>query len=427
MAEAIKRLEFPRYTAAVLVFILSLFLFFSYAGPLAFALTATLGGFLLLGHWRNAGHMGGVLLAMLAMVAWIGFRSSLMQDMGAGGLIDLKDGSARDWMLIGFQALWYPALVLGALDLKARHAGWVAKGLAYGVLGLSLWVLMDAISGASIYQRLSAALYQPIRPDLAMVKLSLAAYGLVLVFWPILLLTRVWHSYKTGVVTLAACVLVSLLTGANAPVLALIVSGAVYYTATRAPYMARLSIYRFFAGLVAVFILLVPLVVHTGILEAFKRFAPPSWDARIDIWQFAAARLFEKPLMGWGFNSSRTFGGEFIPLHPHDMPLQVGLELGYVGVVMLAVFWAVLILRIGKGGAEVAPQDLRVLQSLDTPVASVIVDTRPYALASAAAFFTIACLSFGIWQEWWLALGALAAVAMIVAQKAVQPAQEVSV
>ncbi|MEM9966230.1 MAG: O-antigen ligase family protein [Asticcacaulis sp.] len=426
MTEAAKRLEFPRYTAGVLVFILSLFLVFSYVGPLAFALTATLGGFLLLGHWRNVRHLGGLVLVLLAMLGWIGYRSTLMSDIGATGVIDLKSGTAEDWVLIAFQTLWYPALVLAAFDLKARHAGWLARWVAYGVLALSVWVLLDAISGAAIYQQLSEALYQPIRPDLAMVKLSIAAYALVLVFWPILLLTRVKHTYRTGIVTLLACVLVPLITGANAPVLALIVSVAVFYTARQAPYIGRISVYKIFAAIVAVFVLATPAVVHTGLLGAFKRFAPPSWDARIDIWQFAAERLFEKPLLGWGFNSSRTFGGENIPLHPHNMPIQVGLELGYVGVVILAVFWGYLILRIGRGGAEATGVNLRELQSLDSPAVAVEVDTRPYALATASAFFTIACLSFGIWQEWWLALGALATVVMIVVQKAVRPGDAVA-
>ncbi|MFT4090650.1 MAG: O-antigen ligase family protein [Asticcacaulis sp.] len=415
-----KRLEFPRYTAGVLVFILTLFLFFSYAGPLAFPLTVTLGGLLLLGHWRNVRHLGWLVAVLLIMVAWIGYRSSLWQAGVDGGVIDLKGGTAEDWMLIAFQTLWYPAVVLAAFDLKDKHAVWLAKWVAGGVMALSLWVLVDAISGASIYQQLSAALYQPIRPDLAMVKLSITAYVLMLVFWPILLFTQVKHAYRTGIATLVACVLVAVITGANAPILALIISAAVFFFVRKVPNIAGISIYRLFAGAVGVLVLIIPAVVHTGVLNRFKPFAPPSWDARIDIWQFGADRLFEKPLLGWGFNTSRNFGSENIPLHPHNMPIQVGLELGYVGVVILALFWVLLVLRIGRGEEAAAPE-MQELQSLDGPAVVVKRDTRPYALATAAAFFTIACLSFGIWQEWWLALGALTAVVVIVVQKAVKP------
>ena len=43
------------------------------------------------------------------------------------------------------------------------------------------------------------------------------------------------------------------------------------------------------------------------------------------------------------------------------------------------------------------------------------------AAASACAYLMIGAVSFGIWQEWWLALGALV-VAVIVALRRVRPA-----
>src|SRR6185436_143672 len=66
---------------------------------------------------------------------------------------------------------------------------------------------------------------------------------------------------------------------------------------------------------------------------------------RLCIWQFVGARIAEKPLLGWGLDSSRSIpGGEVecvdegpsISLHPHDAALQVWLELGIVGAFALA-------------------------------------------------------------------------------------------
>ena len=39
------------------------------------------------------------------------------------------------------------------------------------------------------------------------------------------------------------------------------------------------------------------------------------------------------------------------------------------------------------------------------------------AAATAAAYFTVGALSFGVWQDWWLDVGALAFAAAAVATK----------
>lgn len=396
LAATLKRLELPSYTAAVLGFVLSLFLFLSYTGPLALAVTAALGGLLLLGHWRKAERLDGILWVVAVLMLWIGLRSALLPDLFDYGLIDFDDRSSKGWFLALGETLCYPALILGAFAVRGRQAARLAVWLAWGIAALSLWVLADSLSGARLYQALSEWLYQPIRPDLARVKVSMPAYALVLLLWPMLLLTEAGQFLRLRFVTLVAVVLIPLVTGADAPLVALCVSAAVFF-ATR--YGPR-RFYKVLAGVVAAFILLTPPVVASGVLGRIKPLMPPSWDARIDIWQFTAARLFEKPWLGWGFNASRNFG-EAIPLHPHNMPLQVGMELGYVGLVIAAAFWVVLILRIGHERPEG-------------------MDSRPYGLAVTAGFFTISCLSFGIWQEWWLGLGVLSAAVLILMQNAVR-------
>ena len=87
-------------------------------------------------------------------------------------------------------------------------------------------------------------------------------------------------------------------------------------------------------------------------------------DARVAIWRFTTERVVERPWLGWGMDASRMWPG-VIPLHPHNAALQVWLELGVVGAACAAV---------------------------------------------AIAYLTIGALSFGVWQEWWLGLGVLAAV-----------------
>ncbi len=112
---------------------------------------------------------------------------------------------------------------------------------------------------------------------------------------------------------------------------------------------------------------------------------------RLLIWSFAGDRIAERPLTGWGLDSSRAMpGGDdpirpgetWMPLHPHNAALQVWLELGAPGAalfaVLAAIFWG----------------------------AFARVEWAPLFAAAAGASLTIAFIgcfaTYGIWQEWWL-------------------------
>ena len=131
---------------------------------------------------------------------------------------------------------------------------------------------------------------------------------------------------------------------------------------------------------------------------------------RMVIWRYVADHIAEKPIAGWGYESSRIIGhketfstplpsgivltGEILPLHPHNETLQVWLELGAVGAGLLAVFlWG-------------------VIGSLQKPEYR---HAAPYAAAMIAGTFFICNVSYGIWQSWWtssiwLAAATLAAI-----------------
>ena len=113
---------------------------------------------------------------------------------------------------------------------------------------------------------------------------------------------------------------------------------------------------------------------------------------RVEIWNFSVERIVERPLLGWGFDSSRYIGeiffdaGEASPrivsLHPHNAPLQIMLELGAIGaVIALALLWLIAI----------------QLNNLSRR-------TRECGQAMFIAALAIGCVAFGQWQNWWLAL-----------------------
>lgn len=141
---------------------------------------------------------------------------------------------------------------------------------------------------------------------------------------------------------------------------------------------------------------------------------PSTMVHRLYIWQFAAERIAEKPLHGWGYAASRVLPGgkamvtdiapdlpadvygamERLPLHPHNGPLQVWLELGLPG----ALAAGLLIWSLFAGAARLADP-----WSRSCTVAAIVAALAPISF------------SYGLWQGWWLSFLCLAAVATVVA------------
>jgi exopolysaccharide production protein ExoQ len=137
---------------------------------------------------------------------------------------------------------------------------------------------------------------------------------------------------------------------------------------------------------------------------------PHSEIHRLVIWQFAAERVFEHPLAGWGLDASRAipgnneqlflflFGGspetgQALPLHPHNALIQIWLELGVIGVILIGAIFSLIVASISGS-----------LHDRAGPAALI---------ATTACAFTIAQLGFGIWQGWWMAtLGLMVMIAI---------------
>jgi O-antigen ligase len=176
------------------------------------------------------------------------------------------------------------------------------------------------------------------------------------------------------------------------------------------------------AAAAAVAVLLAPLAVRAlpdgDVLYQKIGLVQPSAAHRVYTWHFVADRIGERPWRGWGFDSSRRISGgeapvtprvpaadpaeavpvigtaEFmarvqtLPLHPHNAALQVWLELGLPGALMMA--WVVARLYWSSRARE---------------------DVGDAALGAglATGYLVLGALSYGVWQSWWIALGWLMA------------------
>jgi glycosyltransferase involved in cell wall biosynthesis/O-antigen ligase len=292
-------------------------------------------------------------------------------------------------------------LVASANRLSAREIRVVAVMSAAGMLIALVVMAIETTLGAPILGLFA----RPLSPYWPRV-LDHYDRGLTvvsLVLWPTAALLGPKRRLPALGLFLAALLLLPLFAQSTA-LLALVVGLASALVIFIAPSRAPL----WFAGGLLGLILLSPLGGRLGPSPDELNLAQPgavaSGEHRLVIWRFVADHVFERPLLGWGFDSSRVIPGgqrEFaptamlLPLHPHNAGLQWWLELGLPGAAL--------------GAGLLAWCAARLRRITDTPTVA----------AAAGALFTAttyAELSYGIWQGWWLATlllgGALMAAAV---------------
>lgn len=156
----------------------------------------------------------------------------------------------------------------------------------------------------------------------------------------------------------------------------------------------------------AALVLAAPLIAALPVFDewAQDRALGSSVFHRAAIWSFAADRIAEHPLLGWGLHAARAIpgakhqfvpGAELMPLHPHNFALQLWLELGLIGALAGAAASAGLARAIAGDGA-----------------------TRAALAACLCAAVAVASVGYGLWQGWWMgALWLFAALAAALAPK----------
>lgn len=366
-----------------------------YLAPLGFAPLVGLGGLIaapaLLRARRFDPWPVGALALLLAWMAismrWSPFHA--------------KHLSTSVLTRVGFDLLFGVAMI-GAYAAMAKDAARRAAAvLAGATLLLALFLLADALAGARVYHFLKLLIGQPIGMDLARRNIAQAAYVVALLFWPTAqALGRLgWRTAAGPILLMAAAVVAAkMLLLADAPMYALLAGGLAWLavrwlgaTAARLLLLAGVLLFG-----------LAPLLVVEGVRSGFFAWLherlEASWDARLDIWSFVTRAIVEHPLRGWGVDASRSFGPS-IPLHPHNGALQVWLELGAPGAILACVLVAWL------SGA------LAALSRVSPSQAAA-------GAGGMTAYMVIGSLSFGVWQEWWVALGCLTVAALAVACRA---------
>ena len=341
--------------------------------------------------WRPGVPQSPVLLLGLLLVGWGAITSLWAPEPGRAALLAV---TLAAMMLLAHAAA-------GAAQ-GARLLPWIGFGLVFGLAAaFADWQSGNALRAAVRgLKEVPEALMFGLKPAASLMALLLPmAFALP---WP-------WVA-RIGLLALGAGVLIAL-PGETARLATIAGLGAAVLGLVAPRFGPRL------VGVgVALVMLLMPFLV--GLVPQIPSASlPHSAVHRLVIWDFAAQRIAEKPLTGWGLEASRAMPGgraqpdaatldrlnitlpahreflalphvEVMPLHPHNGALQLWLELGGMG----ALIGAALMLALGYAASRSA-----------APAVGAGM------LASAAV---TGMLSFGLWQAWWVASLLLAMVAL---------------
>jgi len=380
----------------------------------------------LLGLCFVAGHAGGLGLAPLAAIAGVcGMVTSDYSQAKAQAAQILK----TQWILalalfLGWSllsALWSPyeprgmnnalKLMLGAVFYEAGRRAFVrASGEArvfplnspqilmiYMPMIAAIILLIDIASGFG----LSFAVDPP-RPseDIekrradAIMNTSNGLVFLTLMSVPSVILL-LWTRFRGPIICVLLLALVGLtavLSGLNVVIGAMIFSilcmllAAFYPKATIGTLTGLAMMLVGFAPIVSA----LAMATSSGLRAAM----PFSWEHRMVTWSYVGERIREHPIIGHGFDASRTFDAKFstrgfddmavVSLHPHNAGLQIWLETGFIG----AALGATLIYLLGQHALKFS------------------LGGRARSMAAAgliAPLILISSVSYGVWQDWWWA------------------------
>ncbi|HEX4186105.1 MAG TPA: O-antigen ligase family protein [Stellaceae bacterium] len=290
-----------------------------------------------------------------------------------------------------------------SLVLAARLAGLFAVGLVLAagaglvaaprrltfllLIGMALGIAMVAVelaTAGALSSLFSDRAYRPTQLNQTSISLAL------LVLPASALLISLGHAvFAILLAAVTAATIYELAgTAAKAVLLAGLAIGLLLYRAR--PVVARVALAISVAAIIAAPLTFARLERLPGLGETADSFKI-SAGHRLLIWSFAGDRIAERPVTGWGLDSSRAIpGGDdpirpretWMPLHPHNAALQVWLELGAPGAALFALLAAIVWGALARVGWP------------------------PLFAAAAGASLTIAFVecfaTYGIWQEWWI-------------------------
>jgi len=361
-----------------------------YLGPLGLAALVALAGLLCLPAVRIGDADRPAAIILFALLIWAAVSTTWSP------YHPTKPGNTTILKLAFELPLFWSAISAGRRAEPALRARALAV-LAWGCAAFGLVLASEAVTHAALYKALHV-LYQPIRGDLAESNVGHSTQVLGLI-WPLAAIgaprpLRAWFALAMFGGTAAA----AFAFGYDSSMIGLVLAPLAALAVWRWPLWGPRAMALAAAGL----FLFTPLAIWGARAfldyEAIRRALPRTDSMRMGYWSHAIDWIALRPVRGWGLDASRAFGPGIV-LHPHNNPLQVWLELGAVGAVAAAAFWGVALSRLARPGRDLAVA----------------------ATAACATAYLLFGVNFGVWQDWWLSLGALVALMAVMNAAAREP------
>lgn len=278
-------------------------------------------------------------------------------------------------------------------NLDERESDLIGRALVGGTGFCAILIVIDSLAGGPISVSL---LGWPDRGIGRYFWLNAPVALLVLMVWPAIayLLGRQqpWLVIGLVVVVLVSPVGVGFQSG-FVGLLGGLIAAAAYY------WFRKPTVWIMAATLI-VGIMMAPWISEFLLDPEFISRAPDAFPNplihRFYIWDFVTDRILEHPLRGWGMDASRAmpgreamimepvrqFGAVLLPLHPHNGTLQIWLELGVPGAILLAILCVAVLVWITRAPIS------RTAQAL--------------AFGQFVTVLLMANVSYGIWRSTWI-------------------------
>jgi len=427
------------YTQAIFLVGITAYLPFAYFTASAVTPLIFLIGALLLWHLKSLRVFWPIAACTAALLVLAFLRSDFVDGLmhGKSWTRAAHDSTMyfRAPMIMWF-GIW--ALLCAASRLSEPQSARVFGWLAWTMLVLTALLAAEALSHLGLRDWINRSFFKGARSEMVVVRVSDSNYLLLYLFWPLAMYFLARHWTAAVVAMVITIVGLSIVVDTNAQILAFVVSAAAFFAVKYWPrglWTRRITPERTLAVAVGAFLLSFPFLVlalmRSSLLVPLAAHAGDSWRERLGIWGFAVLQAAQKPVWGWGYESSRNFD-PIIPDHPHSPAIQAWFELGLPGLLIVAAIWFLIFWRLaprGEAAPMSQPKALVELSAVAEPAteADAGQDARPYVVALAVTFFTVNAISYGIWRDWLYTQGAFSAAMMMLSVKAVSAVRKLQI
>ena len=282
--------------------------------------------------------------------------------------------------------LAFPALGMALLAARPLAPQWSAAALAAALVLAAALLVTEQMTGLALH-RIFAASMNPSKMNQSAVVLAIWA-------WPVLALLRQQRGSGIAVACFVAVALALLLSESESAKLGL-AAGALVWAVFQTGWRWLVPAYVLGLGLLVVMQPLASdLMSHLLTPAAFQALKEGHAQERLFIWTGFSGAVWLKPFLGYGFGSSdQVFASPLVSVlpqavqaglrdsHPHNMLLQVWVELGMAGAVLLGF----ILMRAALLFRQLPPTLI------------------PAAAASLVTALAVALVGYGAWQAWWIA------------------------